>query len=548
MADGHVFLAPKADRFISRPRLVKTSSLPDLSKVYTDSTLVVADQINNKNMSTSVPEYGSLSSSFEMSEMAAIKNALNGRSVNSLKVKDLRDELEKRKLSKSGRKTELVKRLKESILSGSGEIQIPRHNVNQPSPRPSAVINLDDTSSSPEQQSHTCNGYKSLKDLYDRLENEVNKLKDLYRSRLTDSREIQSTCKSCQNQQRIQEENRALREQLQLMKGNLDKTKEERDSLQMVILADHLGHRVVVKSFAGATTSDMSHYVKPTLDKKPDQIILHAELVTRSDLSDSGDVDAVNKRLRKFCNQRQWHFILHDDIHSTDLNRGGLHLGETERNRDLGNPIVSHQFLPPKRGFKLASLNINSLSVHIDELRILLSDRPIDILAINETKLDDTIGDNEIHISGYESIRRDRSTNGRSGGGVCFFIRSEINYSVRSDLICEQIEISIESTTNKHTTLRYRKFKNFNSDHFRNDIGQQDWSSIESYSDPNLMWAAWKQLFLECVNKHAPFFIKRARVSKSPWITPYLKKRMHDRDILKLKASRSKDANDWLQF
>ena len=469
MADGHVFLAPKADRFISRPRLVKTSSLPDLSKVYTDSTLVVADQINNKNMSTSVPEYGSLSSSFEMSEMAAIKNALNGRSVNSLKVKDLRDELEKRKLSKSGRKTELVKRLKESILSGSGEIQIPRHNVNQPSPRPSAVINLDDTSSSPEQQSHTCNGYKSLKDLYDRLENEVNKLKDSYRSRLTDSREIQSTCKSCQNQQRIQEENRALREQLQLMKGNLDKTKEERDSLQMVVsllskelynfrldskeafnespsvdpkvsdtkwsdtkadtkqnngssksqsskttknhqsksskkkppnksshnssntlnhnqersspttviigdsiirniqgwqLGKEVGHRVVVKSFAGATTSDMSHYVKPTLDKKPDQIILHAgtndlgklspseiadnivdlareiesstdaqviisELVTRSDLSDSGNVDAVNKRLRKFCNQRQWHFILHDDIHSTDLNRGGLHLGET---------------------------------------------------------------------------------------------------------------------------------------------------------------------------------------------------------------------------
>ncbi|PFX33772.1 Zinc finger MYM-type protein 1 [Stylophora pistillata] len=130
-------------------------------------------------------------------------------------------------------------------------------------------------------------------------------------------------------------------------------------------LGKEVGHRVVVKSFAGATTSDMSHYVKPTLDKKPDQIILHAgtndlgklspseiadnivdlareiesstdaqviisELVTRSDLSDSGDVDAVNKRLRKFCNQRQWHFILHDDIHSTDLNRGGLHLGETD--------------------------------------------------------------------------------------------------------------------------------------------------------------------------------------------------------------------------
>ncbi|PFX24965.1 Protein PRY1 [Stylophora pistillata] len=35
------------------------------------------------------------------------------------------------------------------------------------------------------------------------------------------------------------------------------------------------------------------------------------------------------KKTKKFCNQRQWHFILLDDIHSTDLNRGGLHLGET---------------------------------------------------------------------------------------------------------------------------------------------------------------------------------------------------------------------------
>ena len=55
-------------------------------------------------------------------------------------------------------------------------------------------------------------------------------------------------------------------------------------------------------------------------------------------------------------------------------------------------------------------------------------------------KLDDTISDNEIHISGYESIRSDRSTNGRSAGSACFFIRSDIIYSVRFDLTCEHIE------------------------------------------------------------------------------------------------------------
>ena len=84
MADGHVFLAPNADRFFSRPRLLRTSSLPDFSKVHTNSTLVVANRISNQNMSTSEADYGSLSLSCEMSEMAAIKNALNGRTVHQL--------------------------------------------------------------------------------------------------------------------------------------------------------------------------------------------------------------------------------------------------------------------------------------------------------------------------------------------------------------------------------------------------------------------------------------------------------------------------------
>ena len=52
---------------------------------------------------------------------------------------------------------------------------------------------------------------------------------------------------------------------------------------------------------------------------------------------------------------------------------------------------------PTKRSFKLASLNIASLIKHIDELRILLVNYPVDILSINETKLDNSINDCEIH-------------------------------------------------------------------------------------------------------------------------------------------------------
>ena len=38
-------------------------------------------------------------------------------------------------------------------------------------------------------------------------------------------------------------------------------------------------------------------------------------------------------------------------------------------------------------------LNINSLSKHIDELRVFTTDNHFDVLTINETKLDCTISD-----------------------------------------------------------------------------------------------------------------------------------------------------------
>ena len=106
--------------------------------------------------------------------------------------------------------------------------------------------------------------------------------------------------------------------------------------------------------------------------------------------------------------------------------------------------LDTYEFLPSKRGFKLASLNINSLLAHIEELRVLLADLSIDVLAINETKLDSTVNDNEVYIPGYEIIRRDRYLKGRSGGGVCLYVRSTINYSIRSDLSTELETVTIE--------------------------------------------------------------------------------------------------------
>ena len=59
------------------------------------------------------------------------------------------------------------------------------------------------------------------------------------------------------------------------------------------------------------------------------------------------------------------------------------------------------------------------------------------------------------------------------------------------------------------------------------------------------MWDIWKNIF-HCVNKHAPLHTKRIQASKSPWITPQLKKKMHYEDVLKVKAFCSGNACDWL--
>ncbi len=55
-----------------------------------------------------------------------------------------------------------------------------------------------------------------------------------------------------------------------------------------------------------------------------------------------------------------------------------------------------------------------------------------------------SINDNEVHIPNFEIIRRDRRTNGRHGGGICIYIRSNINYKIRHDLQSETLENRVE--------------------------------------------------------------------------------------------------------
>ena len=84
--------------------------------------------------------------------------------------------------------------------------------------------------------------------------------------------------------------------------------------------------------------------------------------------------------------------------------------------------------------------HFTSLLKHIAELRILLADSPVDVLSINETRLDHSIKVNNVYTPGYEIIRRDRENNGGFGGGVCFCIRTNINFTLRCDLNINELK------------------------------------------------------------------------------------------------------------
>jgi len=91
-----------------------------------------------------------------------------------------------------------------------------------------------------------------------------------------------------------------------------------------------------------------------------------------------------------------------------------------------------------KRGMHFTHININSILPKIDELRLIASETKCIVISISETKLDETIQDEEIKIQGYNLIRNDRN---RNGGGVACYVRDDIHFNIREELVDEMESI-----------------------------------------------------------------------------------------------------------
>jgi hypothetical protein len=90
-----------------------------------------------------------------------------------------------------------------------------------------------------------------------------------------------------------------------------------------------------------------------------------------------------------------------------------------------------------KNNLMIAHLNINSICGKVDEVIDLLNTCKFDVLAISESKIDNSVSNSLLQHSKYRIIRRDRK---RGAGGILVYIRSTITAVRRVNLEPEGIE------------------------------------------------------------------------------------------------------------
>ena len=79
-----------------------------------------------------------------------------------------------------------------------------------------------------------------------------------------------------------------------------------------------------------------------------------------------------------------------------------------------------------KRGLHFLHLNVNSLLPKVEELASIAEKTKAAVISITESKLDSSVSNNKVEISGYTILRSDRN---RKGGGVACYVRPDLSFN-----------------------------------------------------------------------------------------------------------------------
>ena len=98
------------------------------------------------------------------------------------------------------------------------------------------------------------------------------------------------------------------------------------------------------------------------------------------------------------------------------------------------------------------------------------------------------------------------------------------------------------------TYITTRSFKNYTADQFSSDIAQVPWATVELMDSVDDRVNAFNDLFLTCVDNHAPIKTLKLKRKSNPSITPEIKERIRTRNELHKRAGKSGNHEDWKAF
>ena len=113
---------------------------------------------------------------------------------------------------------------------------------------------------------------------------------------------------------------------------------------------------------------------------------------------------------------------------------------------DEGNETQTEAFpgireMIGKKGLKFGHININGLVNKLSEVKTLLKETNLTVLAVSETHLAEDVNDTQIDIDGYNFLRHDRKGKKNNWGGTLIYYKDHINmYELQYDQHMHAIE------------------------------------------------------------------------------------------------------------
>ena len=98
------------------------------------------------------------------------------------------------------------------------------------------------------------------------------------------------------------------------------------------------------------------------------------------------------------------------------------------------------------------------------------------------------------------------------------------------------------------TYITIRSFKNYDADLFSSDISHVPWNTVDLVGSVNEKLNAFNDLFLACLDKHAPVKTVKLKHRPNPFIGDEIRQLITSRNALHKKARQSGSPADWEEF